>query len=140
TTGASPASWIVNAHHDIVGSTSSTGTVGRWYRYDPWGTLVASGGTGFTPMHRFQGSFGDLTAGLIWMVNRWYDPTTGRFLSEDSLLGEPRNPDSRHLYAYGAGDPVNTWDPDGRCPWCILVIPIAMLIMRLAEPAARVAP
>ena len=114
TSNTSPVSWIENAHHDIVSSTSSTGAVGRWYRYDPWGTLAASGGSGLTPVHRFQGSWQDLTAGLVWMVNRWYDPTTGRFLSEDSLLGEPRSPDSRHRYAYGEGDSINAWDPDGR--------------------------
>jgi hypothetical protein len=38
----------------------------------------------------------------------------GTFISEDSLLGEPRDPDSRHLYAYGGGDPVGAWDPDGK--------------------------
>jgi hypothetical protein len=38
----------------------------------------------------------------------------GRFISEDSLLGEPREPDSRHLYAYATGGPVGAWDPDGR--------------------------
>lgn len=45
---------------------------------------------------------------------RWYAPALGRFLSEDSLLGEPTDPPSRHLYAYGAGQPVGRWDPDGR--------------------------
>ena len=37
----------------------------------------------------------------------------GRFISEDALLGEPSDPDSRHLYAYGAGDPISNWDPTG---------------------------
>jgi hypothetical protein len=32
------------------------------------------------------------------------------------VLGQPRNPDSRHLLAYGEGDPVNRSDPDGRTP------------------------
>ncbi|MEI7742878.1 MAG: hypothetical protein WCK58_03890, partial [Chloroflexota bacterium] len=51
---------------------------------------------------------------LAWVVTRWYAPGLGTFTSGDSLLGEPREPDSRHLYAYGAGEPVGSWDPDGR--------------------------
>jgi hypothetical protein len=47
------------------------------------------------------------------VVTRWYSPALGRFLSEDSLLGDHADPPSRHLYAYGAGDPVGTWDPFG---------------------------
>ena len=45
---------------------------------------------------------------------RWYAPNLGRFISEDSLLGDVIDPPSRHLYAYGQGEPVGTWDPDGR--------------------------
>ena len=86
----------------------SAGTV----RYDPWGTATSV--TGSVPDVRFQSGWADDTTKLSWVVTRWYAPDLGRFISEDSLLGEPRDPDSRHLYAYGAGEPVGRWDPDGR--------------------------
>lgn len=139
-TSTDPANWVIDAHHDVVGVIGDNGDVGRWYRYDPWGTQIASGGAGAGSHQRFQSSYADTTTGLSWMGTRWYDPVLGRFISEDSLLGEPRNPDSRHRYAYGEGDPVNTWDPDGRCPWCIAIGAIVMFVMRLAEPAKRIAP
>ena len=91
------------------------GTVSQALRYDPWGTPRTTVPTGYTPF-RFQGSWFDDTTSLSWVVTRWYAPNLGRFISEDSLLGDPIDPPSRHLYAYGQGEPVGTWDPDGRRP------------------------
>jgi RHS repeat-associated protein len=102
-----------NGHHDTTWTASSTGSVSATLRYDPWGNLAASTGTSL-PDFRFQGSWYDTTTDLSWVVTRWYAPAQGRFISEDSLLGRPTEPGSRHLFAYGAGDPVGRWDPDGR--------------------------
>jgi hypothetical protein len=43
---------------------------------------------------------------------RYYEPTSGRFLSADPL-GQAASPS---LYDFAGGDPVNYFDPDGRCP------------------------
>jgi RHS repeat-associated protein len=102
-----------NAHHDVTWFADSTGAVSQSLRYDPWGTPRSTPPSGYTPF-RFQGSWHDATTDLAWVVTRWYAPSLGRFVSEDTLLGEPREPDSRHLYAYAAGEPVGRWDPDGR--------------------------
>jgi RHS repeat-associated protein len=80
--------------------------------YDPWGTVLRS--TGSLPDWRFQGSFADTATGLAWSIARWYGPASGTFTSEDTLLGDPASPASRHLYAYAGGDPVGGWDPGGR--------------------------
>jgi RHS repeat-associated protein len=101
-----------NGHHDVTWTAGSTGSVTGTARYDPFGTATAV--TGSMPDFRFQGSWADNTTKLSWAVTRWYAPAQGQFLSEDTLVGEPREPDSRHLYAYGEGDPVGKWDPDGR--------------------------
>ena len=102
-----------NAHHDVTWTASSAGAVSATLRYDPWGNLTASTGSSL-PDHRFQGSWYDTTTDLSWVVTRWYASTLGRFISEDTLLGEPVDPPSRHLYAYGEGEPLGRWDPDGR--------------------------
>jgi RHS repeat-associated protein len=102
-----------NSHHDVTWTASSTGAVSATLRYDPWGTITASTGSSL-PDHRFQGSWYDVTTDLSWAVTRWYAPALGRFISEDVLLGERVDPPSQHLYAYGAGDPIGSWDPDGR--------------------------
>ena len=102
-----------NAHHDVTWLASSTGTVSQTLRYDPWGSPRSTVPTGYTPF-RFQGSFYDATTDLSWVVTRWYAPALGTFISEDSLLGEAADPDSRHLYAYGEGEPLALWDPNGQ--------------------------
>jgi RHS repeat-associated protein len=102
-----------NAHHDTVWTASSSGTVSATLRYDPWGTLTTSTGASL-PDFRFQGSWLDTATSLQWVVTRWYAPALGRFISEDTLTGTPTDPPSRHLYAYGVGDPEGRIDRDGR--------------------------
>ena len=102
-----------NGHHDVTWLAGSTGTVAAALRYDPWGAPRSTVPSGYTPF-RFQGAWHDATTDISWVITRWYAPALGRFISEDSLLGEPVDPPSRHLYAYGEGEPVGRWDPDGR--------------------------
>jgi RHS repeat-associated protein len=49
--------------------------------------------------------------GFYWLGARYYEPTSGRFLSADPM-GHAASPS---LYDYAGGDPVNGMDPDGRC-------------------------
>jgi RHS repeat-associated protein len=48
--------------------------------------------------------------GFYWLGARYYEPTSGRFLSADPA-GHAASPS---LYDYAGGDPVNGIDPDGR--------------------------
>jgi RHS repeat-associated protein len=48
--------------------------------------------------------------GFYWLGARYYEPTSGRFLSADPA-GQAASP---NLYDYAGGDPVNSFDPDGR--------------------------
>ncbi len=59
---------------------------------------------------RFQAlPFQDPDTGLIYARNRWYDPSTGTFLTPDPL----GYVDSANLYSFAGGDPVNGRDPTG---------------------------
>jgi len=52
----------------------------------------------------------DPATGLIFLRDRWYDPSTGTFLTQD-----PEGyTDSSNPYVYCGGDPVNCSDPTGR--------------------------
>ena len=54
--------------------------------------------------------FRDPATGLCFLRDRWYDPSTGTFLTPD-----PEGyGDSSNLYIFGKGDPVNNYDPTGR--------------------------
>jgi RHS repeat-associated protein len=111
--GSNQRFYGTNGHHDVTWTADSAGAVSATLRYDPWGVLTSSTGSSL-PDFRFQGSLYDTAADLSWVITRWYAPTLGRFISEDSLLGSPNDPPSRHLYAYAAGEPIDGWDPDGR--------------------------
>lgn len=59
----------------------------------------------------FKGApFQDPATGLIQMRDRWYDPSTGTFMSPDP----DGSADSANLYLFCKGDPVNNSDPTGR--------------------------
>jgi RHS repeat-associated protein len=104
-----------NAHRDTTWLVSSAGAVSQALRYDPWGNPRGAVPAGYAPF-RFQGSWHDATTDLSWVVTRWYAQAQGRLISEDTLLGTPASPASRHLYAYAEGNPVQAWDPDGMRP------------------------
>jgi hypothetical protein len=43
---------------------------------------------------------------------RYYDPSTGQFLSRDPAVAT-----TRHPYTYVYDNPLNLTDPTGLCPW-----------------------
>jgi len=49
------------------------------------------------------------------MGARWYDPYLGRWLSPDSIVPEPANPQSLNRYSFVLGNPVKFRDPSGHC-------------------------
>jgi RHS repeat-associated protein len=51
---------------------------------------------------------------LDHMHARMYDPTAGRFLAPDPVLGNLMRPQSWNRYAYVLNNPVNRIDPSGR--------------------------
>jgi RHS repeat-associated protein len=55
----------------------------------------------------FEGGYTDPT-GLVYLVHRYYDPSTEQFLSVDPAVDETGTP-----YAFTSGDPVNGSDPSG---------------------------
>ena len=64
----------------------------------------------------FTGSVRDLGSGLQYMNARYYDPATGRFVSQDTYTGTPYAPWTQHLYSYCGNNPVNMVDPTGHMP------------------------
>uniref|UniRef100_A0A7V1ZHS0 Pre-toxin TG domain-containing protein n=1 Tax=Thermoanaerobaculum aquaticum TaxID=1312852 RepID=A0A7V1ZHS0_9BACT len=61
----------------------------------------------------FHGLWTDPATGLAYARNRWYDPRTASWLSEDPL----RDLDSPNLYAYVSWQPQMYRDPMGTCRW-----------------------
>ncbi len=93
--------------------TDSTGKITDEYEYDAYGNSFTKSGT--TPNnYLYRGEQFDSDLGLYYLRARYYNPSTGRFLSRDPLDGNAINPASLHKYLYANGDPVNVIDPTGR--------------------------
>lgn len=89
-------------------------TLAAEYTYGPYGEGRSSLADDTNPV-RFTGreSGPGVPAGLQFQRARWYEPGTGRFLSEDPAGFTGAGP---NLYNYVNGDPVDATDPSGAVP------------------------
>jgi RHS repeat-associated protein len=93
--------------------TNSAGVVTDEYEYDAFGNSFTKVGT--TPNnYLYRGEQYDADLGLYYLRARYYNPSTGRFLSRDPEDGHNWDPRSLHKYLYANGDPVDLKDPTGR--------------------------
>ena len=90
-----------------VGLLDTSGNIARDFEYDAFGKRVGVRyGTPYTPMC-YNGQYEDSETGLVYLRNRYYDPSIGRFTTEDPAK------DGLNWYVYCANDPVNFVDPLG---------------------------
>ncbi len=99
-------------HQDALGSmtslSDSSQSLESTYRYDAFGVQTqASGNQSNT--YRYTGRAWDDADALNYHGARYYDPTIGRFLSQDPSGVE----DGTNLYTYTGNNPVNFRDPSG---------------------------
>jgi RHS repeat-associated protein len=91
----------------IVRITDAAGIPTLTREYDPWGnSLQGSATSGYA----FTGREWDAETGLYYYRARYYDPKVGRFLSEDPIGFDSRDP---NFYEYVRNNPVNMIDPTG---------------------------
>jgi RHS repeat-associated protein len=98
---------VGDALGSVRGTVSSTGSLTASTSYDAWGNPETTGGlTAQTPFG-YVGGYTDGT-GLLYLINRYYDPATGQFLSLDPDVSQTLEP-----YGYTTGNPVSDTDPLG---------------------------
>ena len=83
------------------------------YQYDAWGNPRSTAGSSFN-VFGFTGHERDEATGLYYFKARYYDPETGRFLTEDPFGGTREQPPSLHRYLYAYQNPTVYTDPTGR--------------------------
>ncbi|HJU41066.1 MAG TPA: RHS repeat-associated core domain-containing protein [Tahibacter sp.] len=90
-----------------IAESRANGTLKSLTRYEPYGaTLTATvQGPGFT------GHVVDAATGLVYMQQRYYDSTAGRFLTVDPVSADTAN---FNRYGYANNNPYKYVDPDGR--------------------------
>ncbi len=101
-----------------IGATP-TGTLS----YDPFGAQdgTDSGSVGAdaqASLLGFQSQPTDPTTGLVDMGARLYDPSQGRFTTQDTQFGTPTDPATLNQYLYAQDSPLVYTDPNGERPAC----------------------
>ena len=104
TTSTSTATYLVSDPTGVRYQFKATGATNGTNSYSIYGQcLSCTAKTSFG----FENGYTDAN-GLIYLINRYYDPATQQFISVDplvSLTGQP--------FSYAGGDPVNGSDPSG---------------------------
>ncbi len=104
--------YTTDGRGNVRGLVNSAGTsTEAEYKYVPFGDTVSTAGS-LANSVRFAGREFDSETGLYYNRTRYYDPTTGRFISQED---GPLSSDNR--YSYAANSPMNQRDPNGRKCW-----------------------
>jgi RHS repeat-associated protein len=109
-------SWLLADHEgtirDVAQYNSGTDqtTVVNHLKYDAFGNITSQTNSTFEPHFAFTGRDWDPDAGLYYYRARWYDPHTGRFLSQDPSGFKAGD---TNLNRYVWNRPTSLTDPTG---------------------------
>ena len=116
---AGPLYFLSDHSNSTIALSNSVGNVVERQQYEAFGGSTQSGLTRFT----YTGRELDDVTGLMFYRARWYDPQSGRFISEDPIgrntkLSPGQLIQDLNLYAYVRNSPLKLTDPYGLCwPW-----------------------
>lgn len=115
---------ILYYHGDHLGSanvlTDASGVKKELTEYEPFGKISRSNKLGSSDeiaRYYFTGQKLDDETGLYFYNARYYDPSLGRFISPDTIVQSPSNPQTLNRYTYAGNNPVNNIDPTGHSFW-----------------------
>ena len=122
--------YVYDGLGSVVGEVDVNGNLTSSPKYDVYGLVRSNAGTASSAMG-FVGGLGHLSeanTGLIYMRARYYDPSVGRFISEDSAKS------GDNWFTYCGNNPVNEVDRTGNAgERLILAILMEMLGMTIGS-------
>ena len=127
-----------DTRNSVTNVIAPNGSVVKGYDYDEFGNTEQKGEEDFLNDITFTSSVADTSSNLQYMGARFYQPSTGRFLSQDSYSGNPYDPWTQHLYVYCGNNPTSMIDPTGHIAIEIGVV-LGAAIKGLAIGVAAVA-
>ena len=65
--------------------------------------------------YKYTGKERDGSTGLYFYEARYYDAALGRFISADTIVPDPNNPQNLNRYSYARNNPILYNDPSGHC-------------------------
>jgi RHS repeat-associated protein len=110
--GGGTAAWyLTDRQGTVAGLTDGAGTLQDQLSYDAFGNVTAETNPAFGDRYQYTAREWDATVQLQENRDRYYDPSTGRWISQDPLgFGAGDN----NLYRYVQNAPTNATDPTGQ--------------------------
>jgi RHS repeat-associated protein len=114
-------------HSDHLGSTSILSdengqqVADSRVAYLPYGGVRLGDASTLPTDYTFTGQRDEAGLGLMHYGARFYSPRLGRFVSADSIVPSPLNPQDFNRYTYGRNNPLAYIDADGHFPVLVLV-------------------
>ena len=106
TKGNTKEYFVSNYRGDTTAVVNSDADIIKSYDYEAFGSLKNASAADDNPF-RYCGEYFDDETGFVYLRNRYYDPSIGRFTTEDPAKS------GLNWYAYCGNNPVNYVDPWG---------------------------
>ena len=105
--------YLYDPKGSVTGLTNSDGQICRSYRYGAFGEITY-GAPQYENIYAYNGESYNPNVGSLYLRARYYNVATGAFFTEDTYLGNIREPLTLNRYVYCVGNPVNYVDPSGK--------------------------
>ena len=113
-----------NSRGDIIGIYNGAGELKAHYEYDAWGNVISitdnNGNVITNPNHignlnpfRYRGYYQDTETGLYYLMSRYYDPITHRFINADGYFQSGTSILEANTFAYCGNNPTSFSDSTG---------------------------
>ena len=135
-----------NSRGDIVGIYNGVGELKAHYEYDAWGNVISitdNNGNAITnPNHvgnlnpfRYRGYYQDTETGLYYLMSRYYDAVTHRFINADGYFQAGTSILEANTFAYCGNNPVSHSDTNGNSWFSNIVSTVMGMLLNVVKKA-----
>ena len=135
-----------NSRGDIIGTYNGAGELKAHYEYDAWGNVISitdnNGNVITNPNHignlnpfRYRGYYQDTETGLYYLMSRYYDAVTHRFINADGYFQAGTSILDGNTFAYCANNPVSHSDTNGNSWFSNIVSTVMGMLLNVVKKA-----